>query len=171
VPCIRRYVLEDATQDSLVLVDELGKGTEVRAGAAIAASVLETLDATGCKVRNVHRRSTDGRVTGTPHQLLLVTLRKARFQIAHRLSSSKQVTQRAAPRCCCRASLPPTCTRCWTWTWMRSASCACAWRRWQMDASSRPPCGCCPASAPSELLAPGHIYIRVRSSYKTRMYE
>jgi DNA mismatch repair ATPase MutS len=45
-----RYVLEDATADSLVLVDELGKGTEVRAGAAIAASVLEALDATGCKV-------------------------------------------------------------------------------------------------------------------------
>lgn len=45
-----RYVLEDATKDSLVLVDELGKGTEVRAGAAIAAAVLEALDAAGCKV-------------------------------------------------------------------------------------------------------------------------
>jgi MutS domain V len=45
-----RYVLEDATADSLVLVDELGKGTEVRAGAAIAAAVLEALDAAGCKV-------------------------------------------------------------------------------------------------------------------------
>lgn len=43
-------MLEDATADSLVLVDELGKGTEVRAGAAIAAAVLEALDAAGCKV-------------------------------------------------------------------------------------------------------------------------
>ena len=51
-----RYVLEDATKDSLVLVDELGKGTEVRAGAAIAAAVLEALDAAGCKVRRVQAR-------------------------------------------------------------------------------------------------------------------
>lgn len=47
IPC--RYVLEDVTQDSLVLVDELGKGTEVRAGSAIAASMLEQLDATACR--------------------------------------------------------------------------------------------------------------------------
>ena len=45
-----RYVLEDVTRDSLVLVDELGKGTEVRAGTAIAASVLEALHTAGCKV-------------------------------------------------------------------------------------------------------------------------
>ena len=44
-----RYVLEDVTQESLVLVDELGKGTEVRAGSAIAASMLEQLDATACR--------------------------------------------------------------------------------------------------------------------------
>ena len=43
-------MLEDVTRDSLVLVDELGKGTEVRAGTAIAASVLEALHTAGCKV-------------------------------------------------------------------------------------------------------------------------
>lgn len=44
-----RYVIDDVTEDSLVLVDELGKGTEVRAGAAIAAAMLERLDAIGCR--------------------------------------------------------------------------------------------------------------------------
>ena len=47
-----RYVLADATQHSLVLVDELGKGTEVSAGAAIAGALLEALDAVGCKARS-----------------------------------------------------------------------------------------------------------------------
>lgn len=41
--------MDDVTEDSLVLVDELGKGTEVRAGAAIAAAMLERLDAIGCR--------------------------------------------------------------------------------------------------------------------------
>ena len=45
-----RYVLADATQHSLVLVDELGKGTEVNAGAALAGAILEALDEVGCKV-------------------------------------------------------------------------------------------------------------------------
>ena len=44
-----RYVMDDVTEDSLVLVDELGKGTEVRAGAAIAAAMLERLDTIGCR--------------------------------------------------------------------------------------------------------------------------
>lgn len=44
-----RYVLEDAGPDALVLVDELGKGTEVRAGAALAAAFLERLSALRCK--------------------------------------------------------------------------------------------------------------------------
>ena len=44
-----RYVLTDATSQSLVLIDELGKGTEARAGAAIAATILEALDSSGCK--------------------------------------------------------------------------------------------------------------------------
>ncbi|KAL6770905.1 MSH1 [Auxenochlorella protothecoides x Auxenochlorella symbiontica] len=44
-----RYVLEDASPHSLVLVDELGKGTEARAGAALAGALLESLDATGCR--------------------------------------------------------------------------------------------------------------------------
>ncbi|EIE20036.1 hypothetical protein COCSUDRAFT_58259 [Coccomyxa subellipsoidea C-169] len=44
-----RYVLEDAGADALVLVDELGKGTEVRAGAALAAAFLERLTALRCK--------------------------------------------------------------------------------------------------------------------------
>lgn len=44
-----RYVLEDAGADALVLVDELGKGTEVRAGTALAAAFLERLAALNCK--------------------------------------------------------------------------------------------------------------------------
>lgn len=44
-----RYVLEDAGPRSLVLVDELGKGTEARAGAALAGALLEALDAAGAK--------------------------------------------------------------------------------------------------------------------------
>jgi hypothetical protein len=44
-----RYVLTDATEKSLVLVDELGKGTEARAGAALAGSMLEALDGAGCR--------------------------------------------------------------------------------------------------------------------------
>ena len=50
-PRTRRYVLADATQHSLVLLDELGKGTEVNAGAAIAGALLEALDRVGCKAR------------------------------------------------------------------------------------------------------------------------
>ena len=41
--------MDDVTEDSLVLVDELGKGTEVRAGAAIARAMLERLDAIRCR--------------------------------------------------------------------------------------------------------------------------
>ena len=41
--------MDDVTEDSLVLVDELGKGTEVRAGAAIAGAMLERLDAIRCR--------------------------------------------------------------------------------------------------------------------------
>ncbi|KAL4544776.1 hypothetical protein Ndes2526B_g00720 [Nannochloris sp. 'desiccata'] len=44
-----RYVLTDTTSQSLVLVDELGKGTEARAGAGIAGGILEALDSSGCK--------------------------------------------------------------------------------------------------------------------------
>jgi hypothetical protein len=45
----RRYVLEDAGPDALVLVDELGKGTEARAGTALAAAFLERLAQAGCR--------------------------------------------------------------------------------------------------------------------------
>jgi DNA mismatch repair ATPase MutS len=38
-----KIALRDATQKSFLLIDELGKGTESKAGHAIAASVLETL--------------------------------------------------------------------------------------------------------------------------------
>ncbi|BDA51431.1 probable DNA mismatch repair protein MutS at C-terminar half [Coccomyxa sp. Obi] len=44
-----RYVLEDAGPDALILLDELGKGTEVRAGAALAAAFLERLCSLRCK--------------------------------------------------------------------------------------------------------------------------
>jgi DNA mismatch repair ATPase MutS len=43
-----RYVLQDASDKSLVLIDELGKGTEARAGTALAAAMLEELDRIGC---------------------------------------------------------------------------------------------------------------------------
>jgi DNA mismatch repair ATPase MutS len=43
-----KYVLEDVTNKSLVLVDELGKGTESKAGAALAGAMLEALDRSGC---------------------------------------------------------------------------------------------------------------------------
>jgi len=44
-----RYVLTDTTSQSLVLIDELGKGTEARAGAGIAGGILEALDSSGCR--------------------------------------------------------------------------------------------------------------------------
>ncbi|EFN52896.1 hypothetical protein CHLNCDRAFT_138439 [Chlorella variabilis] len=44
-----RYVLEDLSPSSLVLVDELGKGTEVRAGSALAGALMEELDAARCR--------------------------------------------------------------------------------------------------------------------------
>ena len=43
-------MLADATQHSLVLGDELGKGTEVNAGTALAGAILEALDGVDCKV-------------------------------------------------------------------------------------------------------------------------
>ena len=47
--CLSRYVLQDAGPDALVLVDELGKGTEVHGGTAIAAVLLERLSLDGCR--------------------------------------------------------------------------------------------------------------------------
>lgn len=44
-----RYVLSDVTRSSLVLIDELGRGTEVRGGAALAGAMLEALDASRCR--------------------------------------------------------------------------------------------------------------------------
>lgn len=44
-----RFVLQDVTNRSLVLVDELGKGTEAKAGAALAGAIMEELDTVGCK--------------------------------------------------------------------------------------------------------------------------
>lgn len=43
-----RTILEEATNKSLVLVDELCRGTDVGKGSFIAASVIETLDRIGC---------------------------------------------------------------------------------------------------------------------------
>jgi len=43
-----RSLLRDATDKSLVLVDELGRGTEYRAGTALSAAVLESLAQSGC---------------------------------------------------------------------------------------------------------------------------
>ena len=44
-----RYVLEGAGPDALVLVDELGKGTEARVGTALAAALLEHLARTNTR--------------------------------------------------------------------------------------------------------------------------
>ncbi|KAJ7525479.1 hypothetical protein O6H91_17G053100 [Diphasiastrum complanatum] len=44
-----RSLLTEATKKSLILVDELCKGTEVQKGTCIVASVIETLDHIGCK--------------------------------------------------------------------------------------------------------------------------
>ncbi len=44
-----RYVLEDAGAHALVLIDELGKGTEVKAGTAIAGAMLEQLHNSDCR--------------------------------------------------------------------------------------------------------------------------
>ncbi|KDD72758.1 MutS domain V, partial [Helicosporidium sp. ATCC 50920] len=44
-----RYVLEDVSPRSLVLVDELCRGTEVQAGSALAGAFVERLDASGCR--------------------------------------------------------------------------------------------------------------------------
>lgn len=37
------FVLKDARQNSLVLIDELGKGTEVLSGTAVSAAMLKSL--------------------------------------------------------------------------------------------------------------------------------
>lgn len=42
-------ILRDATRHTMVLVDELGKGTETRAGSAIAGAVLEQLNQLRCR--------------------------------------------------------------------------------------------------------------------------
>ena len=39
-----RALLRDATSNSLVMVDELGRGTSSRDGAAVAGALLESLD-------------------------------------------------------------------------------------------------------------------------------
>ena len=44
----RSFLSEDVRAHSLVLVDELGKGTEVHAGTALAGAMLEDLAASGC---------------------------------------------------------------------------------------------------------------------------
>ena len=44
-----RYVMDDAREDALVLLDELGKGTEVAAGTALAAAFLERLAGARCR--------------------------------------------------------------------------------------------------------------------------
>ena len=44
-----RAAEQDATDHSLVLIDELGKGTEGAAGAAIAGALLERFDQKGCR--------------------------------------------------------------------------------------------------------------------------
>ena len=51
-------ILRDAGPGTLVLVDELGRGTEPLAGTALAASVLESLDAAGCRgIFSTHHHS------------------------------------------------------------------------------------------------------------------
>ena len=42
------HVLEGASASSLILIDELGKGTEAAAGAAVGGAIVERLAAAGC---------------------------------------------------------------------------------------------------------------------------
>lgn len=42
------YVVDDVSPKSLVLVDELGKGTEVHAGTALAGAIFESIRDKGC---------------------------------------------------------------------------------------------------------------------------
>ncbi|KAL3131455.1 hypothetical protein ABBQ38_007763 [Trebouxia sp. C0009 RCD-2024] len=65
-----RYVMDDVTEDSLVLVDELGKGTEVRAGAAIAGAMLERLSAIQCRgIFATHLHQLVGMPLDTPNMV------------------------------------------------------------------------------------------------------
>jgi DNA mismatch repair ATPase MutS len=48
-PCLSySFALSDVKPRSLILVDELGKGTEVYAGTALAGAMLEQLSGSGC---------------------------------------------------------------------------------------------------------------------------
>ena len=44
------YILRKSTEKSLVLLDELGAGTEPQEGSALAMAVLDTLSEKGCRV-------------------------------------------------------------------------------------------------------------------------
>lgn len=142
-----RHVLSDVTGRSLVLVDELGKGTEVRAGAALAGAMLEQLAAVGCKVGDQPPWPTPW-----PHPMRCLSLQpcaagavahccvaahgslpapgcyRQRQRIAVQLSRRLRSLLAAglmgipSPLPCSpflpahRASLPRTCTCCWTWS-------------------------------------------------------
>ena len=47
-PALPSHVLEGASASSLILIDELGKGTEAAAGAAVGGAIVERLAAAGC---------------------------------------------------------------------------------------------------------------------------
>ena len=61
-----RAVLAGASARSLILVDELGKGTEAAAGAALAGAMLEALAARGCTGVFGSQRRRSQRPTCTP---------------------------------------------------------------------------------------------------------
>lgn len=111
-----RTILAEATSRSLVLIDELCRGTEVQKGTAIAASVIESLDHIGClgvlsthlhdlldmklRVRNVVQKSMgvkeiDGRIEPTWKLVDGACRESLAFEVARKEGVPDSVVQRA----------------------------------------------------------------------------
>jgi len=111
-----RTILADTTSRSLVLIDELCRGTEVQKGTAIAASVIESLDRIGClgilsthlhdlldmklRVRNVVQKSmgvkdVDGHIEPTWKLVDGACRESLAFEVAKKEGVPDSVVQRA----------------------------------------------------------------------------
>ncbi|KAG0581834.1 hypothetical protein KC19_3G013500 [Ceratodon purpureus] len=111
-----RTILAEATSRSLVMIDELCRGTEVQKGTAIAASVIESLDHIGCRgvlsthlhdlldmklrVRNVVKKSmsvkeVDGRIEPTWKLVDGACRESLAFEVAKKEGIPDNVVQRA----------------------------------------------------------------------------
>ena len=119
IPCmlatwrwVCRHVMNDVSEDSLVLVDELGKGTEPHAGAAIAATFVEFLDTKGC--RGIFATCAD-----------LDCLPLTRADADQRRTARPGETMIGAHA----ATGAGICMNCWTWrAFSSTGSSTCAWR-------------------------------------------